>query len=115
MARNRRFPISPHRATLHLIGQSMTESEKKLLIALVAMVHQHQYEYEGGVDTLAESAGQLAIQALADFGLMEIVDSRFGRWTEAGKKLAEEIGYVKQKPTAYPGSIRLTGRSEPEK
>jgi hypothetical protein len=47
----------------------MTESEKKLLIALVAMVHQHQYEDD--VDTLAESAGQLAIQALADFGLMD--------------------------------------------
>ncbi|MET3906481.1 hypothetical protein ABID59_000802 [Bradyrhizobium sp. S3.3.6] len=92
----------------------MTETEKKLLIALVAMVHQHQYEYEDDVDTLAESAGQLAIQALADFGLMEIVDTRFGRWTEAGKKFSEEIGYVKHK-TAYPGSIRLTGRSEPEK
>lgn len=93
----------------------MTESEKKLLIALVAMVHQHQYEYEDDVDTLAESAGQLAIQALADFGLMEIVYTRFGRWTEAGKKFSEEIGYVKQKPRAYPGSIRFTGKSEPEK
>jgi hypothetical protein len=30
--------------------------------------------------------GELAIEALADFGLMEIINTRFGRWTEAGKK-----------------------------
>jgi hypothetical protein len=93
----------------------MTDSERKLLTALVAMVHQHLYAYDDEVDNIAESAGEFAIQALAAFGLMEIVNTRFGRWTEAGKKFSQEIGYVKHKPIAYPGSIRLIGRSEPEK
>jgi hypothetical protein len=93
----------------------VTDSEKKLLIALVAMVHQHLYEYEDEVDSLAVSAGQFAIEALADFGLMEVVNTRFGRWTELGKKFSEEIGYVRSEPITYPGSIRLIGRSEPEK
>lgn len=92
----------------------MTDSEKNCLIALVAMVHQHLYEYEDEVDSLAVSAGQRAIQALADFGLMEVVNTRFGRWTEVGKKFSEEIGYVKSAPMAYPGSIKLVGRSEPD-
>jgi cytosine/adenosine deaminase-related metal-dependent hydrolase len=51
---------------------TMTDSEKKLLIALVAMVHQHLDEYGDEVDNLAESAGERAIQVLADFGLMEL-------------------------------------------
>jgi hypothetical protein len=46
---------------------------------------------------------------------MEVVNTRFARWTEAGKKFLEEIGYVRSEPIAYPGSIRLVGRSEPEK
>jgi hypothetical protein len=33
---------------------------------------------------VAEPAGEVAIEALADFGLMEIISARFGRWTEAG-------------------------------
>jgi hypothetical protein len=73
----------------------MTDSEKKLLIALVAMVHQYLHEYDDEVDNIAESAGEFAIQVLADFGLMEIVNTRFGRWTEAGKNFSQEIGYVK--------------------
>ena len=92
----------------------MTDGEKKLLIPLVAMVHQHFWEFEDEVDTLAVSAGQLAIAALADFGLMQVVDTRFGRWTESGKRFSEEIGYVKPEPIAYPGSIKLVGRSRPE-
>jgi hypothetical protein len=95
--------------------EGMTDSEKKLLTALVAMVQQHLPNDDDEVDTLAASAGQLAIEALADFGLMEIVDTRFGRWTEAGRVFLEEIGYVRPEPAAYPGSIRLVGRSEPEK
>ena len=45
------------------------------------MVRQHLYEYGDDVDGLAETAGRRAIEALADFGLMEVVDTRFGRWT----------------------------------
>jgi hypothetical protein len=92
----------------------MTDSEKKLLIALVAMVHQHLHQHDDEVDNLAESAGERAIQVLADFGLMEMVNTRFGRWTEAGKKFSEEIGYVSRAPADYPGSIRLVGRSDPD-
>jgi hypothetical protein len=36
------------------------------------------------------SAGEHAIDALADFGLMEVVNIRFGRWTGAGKKFVAE-------------------------
>jgi hypothetical protein len=93
----------------------MTDSEKKLLMALVAMVHQHLQEYGDEVDNLAESAGERAIQVLADFGLMEMVNTRFGRWTEAGKKFSEEIGYVERARAEYPGSIRLVGQSDPDK
>lgn len=90
----------------HFLSSNIAEAKPDRARNIVRMLNQRPF--------LGESAGQLAIQALADFGLMEIVDSRFGRWTEAGKKFSEEIGYVKHKPTAYPGSVRLTGRSEPE-
>jgi hypothetical protein len=56
----------------------MIDSEKKLLIALVSMVGQHLYEYGDEVDSLAVTAGQHAIEALAAFGLMEVVNTRFG-------------------------------------
>ena len=92
----------------------MTDSEKKLLTALVAMVHQHLHAYGDEVDNLAESAGERAFQVLADFGLMELANTRFARWTEAGKKFLEEIGYLKSEPTEYPGAIRLVGRSTPD-
>jgi hypothetical protein len=72
----------------------MTDSEQKLLMALVAMVQQHLHAYGDEVDNFAESAGQRAIQVLSDFGLMEMVNTRFGRWTEAGKTFSEEIGYM---------------------
>jgi hypothetical protein len=62
----------------------MTDSEQKLLVALVLMVNQHLDEYGDEVDTLSVSAGEHAIEALADFGLMELVNTRLGRWTEAG-------------------------------
>jgi hypothetical protein len=68
----------------------MTDREKKLLIALVKMVDQYLDQYEDQVDSRSMSAGEHAIAALADFGLIEVVDSRFGRWTEAGKKFVAE-------------------------
>ena len=64
----------------------MTENEQKLLVALVKMVDQYLDEYDDEVDSLAMSAGEHAIEVLADFGLMENINFRFGRWTEAGKK-----------------------------
>jgi hypothetical protein len=63
----------------------MTDSEKKLVIALVWMVRQYLDEHGDEVDSRSMSAGERAIAALADFGLMEVVNTRFGRWTEAGR------------------------------
>lgn len=64
----------------------MTDREKKLLVALVKMVDQYLDRYEDEADSRSMSAGEHAIEVLADFGLMEVVNTRFGRWTEAGKK-----------------------------
>lgn len=69
---------------------SMTDRETKLLIALAKMVDQYLDQYEDQVDSRSMSAGEHAIEALADFGLMEVVQTRFGRWTEAGKKFVAE-------------------------
>ena len=68
----------------------MTDSERKLLIALVKMVDQYLDSYDDQVDSRAMSAGEHAIEALADFGLMESINVRFGRWTEAGKSFCAE-------------------------
>jgi hypothetical protein len=68
----------------------MTGNEKKLLIALVKMADQYLDRYEDEVDSRAMSAGEHAIEALADNGLMEVVNSRFGRWTDAGKRFIRE-------------------------
>ena len=68
----------------------MTDREKKLLIALVKMVDQYLDNYQDEVDSRSMSAGEHAIEALADFGLMEVVNTRFGRWTEAGKRFIAE-------------------------
>lgn len=40
--------------------------------------------YDDGVDTLAQSAGEEAVLALAEFGLMDRVSARLGRWTPDG-------------------------------
>jgi hypothetical protein len=68
----------------------MTDREKKLLIALVNMVEQYLGINEDDVDSRSMSAGEHAIEALADFGLMEVVNTRFGRWTGAGKRFIAE-------------------------
>jgi hypothetical protein len=68
----------------------MTDREKKLLIALVKMVDQYLDNHQDEVDSRSMSAGEHAIAALADFGLMKVVHTRFGRWTDAGKKFVAE-------------------------
>lgn len=73
--------------------------ERVLLGALVEMVDRCLDPYENGrirdddsVDTLAQSAGDGAVLALAQFGLMDRVSARIGRWTPEGKRfLAENI------------------------
>ena len=68
----------------------MTDRERKLLVALVKMVDQYLDDYGDEVDSRSMSAGEHAIEALADFGLMENINTRFGRWTEAGKRFVAE-------------------------
>jgi hypothetical protein len=93
----------------------MTHSEQKLLVALVLMVNQYLDEHGDEVDSRSESAGEHAIEALADFGLMEVVGTRFGRWTEAGKHFRQqEAGIRDPEPIDYPGQIRLVGKLKPE-
>jgi len=46
---------------------------------------------------------------------MEAVDTRFGRWTEAGSKLLEEIGLRRPEPLNDPAEIVLVAKSEPKK
>jgi hypothetical protein len=55
------------------------------------------------------------IRPFAGFGLMEAVNTRFGRWTEAGNKLLEEIGLRRPEPLDYPAGIVLVAKSEPKK
>ena len=80
----------------------MTENEKKLLIALVKMADQYLDRHEDEVDSKAMSAGEQAIEALADNGLMEIVNNRFGRWTDAGKRFIREHARLPGKSGGWP-------------
>lgn len=74
----------------------LSEREEKLLQALVCMVDQYLLTYDGErprdrdepLDSMAMSAGEGAILALVDYGLMEdATENRvMGRWTAAGKK-----------------------------
>ena len=81
----RRSKEVAHKAPIHQGGSGMTDNEKKLVIALVRMVDQYLDRYGDEVDS-SMSAGEQAIEVLAGFGLMEAVNTRFGRWTEAGDK-----------------------------
>jgi len=88
----------------------MTDGEEKLLVALVMMINQHLTARGDEVDTLAESTGEHAIEALADFVLMELVNTRFGRWTEAGKRFRREVARIRDRERIdYAGQIRLVG------
>lgn len=62
----------------------MTESEEKLLSALVKMTAQYLETEHGNLDHLYMSAGERAIRVLAEYGLV-IDDGRNSRWTDAGK------------------------------
>ena len=96
-------------------SEVLTGREQKLLIALVKMVDQYLDEHGDEVDSLAMSAGEHAIEALATFGLMESVNTRFGRWTEAGNRFREEFNRIKgYRSVENPGGIKLVGRPKPE-
>jgi hypothetical protein len=65
----------------------MSEPESKALIALVLMVD--QYMSNGIIDNLAQHAGEMALQVLADHGLVTLQPGsyRFAHWTDAGRQL----------------------------
>jgi hypothetical protein len=113
LARVHRREISPIQIYNRI--ERMTDKEQKLLVALVLMVNQHLDEHMDEVDTRAVWAGEHAIEALADFGLMELVNTRFGRWTKAGKQFRREVAGIRDRERIdHPGEIRLVGKSEPE-
>jgi hypothetical protein len=91
----------------------MTDSEQKVLIALVLMVNQYLDEYSDEVDSRSMSAGEHAIEALASYGLMEVVDTRFGRWTEAGNLFRREKAGIRDRAQLDPNvGIRLVSKPE---
>lgn len=65
----------------------MTENEFRLLRCLAWMCDQYLTPHEGiGLDHLYMSAGEHAVDALAEYGLITI-DHRGGDWTAAGQAL----------------------------
>jgi len=93
--------------------------ERVLLGALVEMVDRclDRYEsgpirYDDGVDTLAQSAGEEAVLTLAEFGLMDRVSARLGRWTPEGKRFWPKacksggIGRIKSRPMPKQNSVK---------
>ncbi|TWB90471.1 hypothetical protein FBZ93_11424 [Bradyrhizobium macuxiense] len=89
----------------------MTEREQKLLIALVKMVSQYLDEHGDEVDSISESAGEHALEVLADFGLMEALNTRFGRWTEKGKRFRRDVAGIpdRQAMPATGSRVQLRG------
>jgi hypothetical protein len=59
------------------------DREQRLLTALEGMVRQYLEQHpDGTVDTLSMTAGEHAVAALAEYGLMEVLGSgRLARWT----------------------------------
>jgi hypothetical protein len=90
----------------------MTDREQNLLVALVLMVNQYMDEHGDEVDSLSESAGEHAIAAPADYGLMEVVDTALAD----GRKRVS--GFVERRPEyahAQPDpsvGIRLVSKPE---
>ncbi len=68
----------------------MDEREQRAVGALAAMVGQYlRATPDGLLDSYAMSAGEGAIEVLAEYGYMQkVVQGRiFGRWTDAGRAL----------------------------
>ncbi len=67
----------------------MDAREKRLLTALVNMVEQYLGRDENDVDSQCMGAGERAIKALEEYGLMVDLNGRSGRWTKAGLDFLE--------------------------
>ena len=66
--------------------------EQRLLYALVLMVRQYLHHDDDVVDSFSMSAGEHAIEALVEYGLMQWeAGARYGRWTKAGNDLWDSI------------------------
>jgi|APDOM4702015191_1054821.scaffolds.fasta_scaffold1194364_1 hypothetical protein len=90
----------------------MTDIEQKALIALVLMVDQYLGS-DDLVDSNAMRAGEQAIEALARYDLMEVVQTRFGRWTEAGNRFRrEKAGIMPSQPANAGIELTSTPKSE---
>ena len=94
----------------------MTDSEQKLLVALVLMANQYLDNYGDEVDSRSMSAGEHAISALASFGLMEVINTRFGQWTEAGKQFRREQAGIRDRAKVedYPDALRFVAKPGPK-
>ena len=67
----------------------MTAREERMACALMAVMTQYFHRRGDLYDSNALSAAEATILALAELGLMEVVDQGriFGRLTEAGERL----------------------------
>jgi hypothetical protein len=103
-------------AILLLMGcKGMSDKEQKLLVALVLMVNQYLDDEGNEVDSRSMSAREHAIKALAEFGLMEDVNTRFGRWTDAGRRFRrDDAGISDRAQVDSPRRIVLIAKPQPK-
>ena len=66
-------------------------AEQKALRALAWMTEQYLQRDEGVLDNLALSSGELALEVLAEHGLVTWLDGgvRFANWTDEGQRLLD--------------------------
>ncbi|WP_342150109.1 hypothetical protein [Methylorubrum sp. SB2] len=64
---------------------TMDDRDDEILQALAWMVDQYLSRGDGSLDNDAMSAGELAMEVLANRSLVELENSRIGRWTQAGR------------------------------
>ena len=88
----------------------MTDIEQTALIALVLMVDQYLGS-EDVVDSTSMRAGEQAIAALANYGLMDVVQTRFGRWTEEGNRFRREKAGIEPSQPANAG-VQLVSKPD---
>lgn len=63
----------------------MDDRGTQALMALAWMADQYLADADGMLGKLAMSLGELAMEVLAEHGLVKLENSRIGRWTEAGR------------------------------
>lgn len=68
-------------------------AEQKALRALAWMADYYLGRNHGVLDNLAESSGELALEVLAEHGLVTWLDGgvRFASWTDEGRRLLDRF------------------------